>query len=394
MTLRANPIRVAPILAAFVLNIVVGSLAPLGPVTSTAHAVVGSTFDASDSSVAVDGGETDCDTTVECPALKISKVANPGTIDAGETASYTIVIWNAGPGTASEAMWSDDLPRGVSWSVQLINADENDTCSSSIDSDGQQSASCQFGDLGQSAMPVAPYNADSPGKVIVVSGDTDPKDCEGLDNTAFASASNADAVQSSASIEVNCPTSLVIDKSADTETVHFVLDSDGNLLSVEPEQVTWTLTYTMANGPVSDALITDPLSEYLLFVSASDGGAYDEATHTITWELGDLTEDGSFNVSFVTTVDPAAPEADPILNVATIVSNETPEDDGEDSLRVTSESELGGNPTPTPSIPNTALVLGPAGEPISIPVELLAFVFLGTLGTLAYANARASRRRR
>jgi hypothetical protein len=96
----------------------------------------------------------------------------------------------------------------------------------------------------------------------------------------------------------------------------------------------------------------------------------------------------------VTEVDPAAPEGDPILNVATIVSNETPEDDGEDSIIVTSESELGSNPTPKPSVPNTAVVFGPAGEPISIPVELLAFVFIGSLGALAYANVRATRRRR
>jgi len=80
--------------------------------------------------------------------------------------------------------------------------------------------------------------------------------------------------------------------------------------------------------------------------------------------------------------------------VATIDSNETDPDDGEDSIIVTSESELGGNPTPTPSVPNTALVFGPAGEPISIPVELLAFILFGSLGTLAYANVRTARRRR
>ena len=108
----------------------------------------------------------------------------------------------------------------------------------------------------------------------------------------------------------------------------------------------------------------------------------------------DLTVDGSDSVSFVTTVDPEAPEVDPIVNVATIDSNETDPDDGEDSIIVTSESELGGSPTPTPSVPNTALVFGPAGEPISIPVELLAFILFGSLGTLAYANVRTARRRR
>jgi uncharacterized repeat protein (TIGR01451 family)/fimbrial isopeptide formation D2 family protein len=463
------------------------------------------------------------DATVECPGLNISKVAAEETIDAGETATYTIVVWNAGPGTAFDAEWSDDLPVGVSWSIDLINADGDDACSSSIDSISmQQSASCEFGDLGPSAMPTAPYSETSPGKVIVVSGETDRDDCGDLDNTAFASASNADTVDASATIHVDCPTvaivkvnnqpepvlpgtvvsytltvtvgdsqasdvvvkdklplgldaptsisdggsyepsnrtitwelgdldpdsyeltyqaavsldteqgdelvnlavvtspnsqcpdadtlgpecdddstvivrvpTLVIDKSADTEEVHFVFDADGNVLSVEPEQVTWTLTYTLANGPVTDAVITDPLPEFLVFVSASDGGVYDPVTGIITWELGDLMVDGSDSVSFVTTVDPDAPEVDPILNVATIVSNETPEDDGEDSIRVTSESELGGNPTPTPSVPNTALVLGPAGEPISIPVELLAFLFVSSLGTLAFANVRATRRRR
>ena len=33
-------------------------------------------------------------------------------------------------------------------------------------------------------------------------------------------------------------------------------------------------------------------------------------------------------------------------------------------------------------------------EPISIPVELMVALFLGSLGTLALANVRAARRRR
>jgi hypothetical protein len=45
-------------------------------------------------------------------------------------------------------------------------------------------------------------------------------------------------------------------------------------------------------------------------------------------------------------------------------------------------------------VPNTALVFGPNGEPVSIPVELMVVLFLGSLGTLALANVRAARRRR
>ena len=86
-----------------------------------------------------------------------------------------------------------------------------------------------------------------------------------------------------------------------------MFDADGNVLSVDPEQVTWTLTYTLTEGPVSGAFISDELPEFLVFVSASDGGVYDPATRIITWDLGDLMVDGSDSVSFVTTVDPDAP---------------------------------------------------------------------------------------
>lgn len=452
------------------------------------------------------------DTTVECPGLNISKTADNGTIDAGELASYTITVWNVGPGTALDASWSDELPAGVSWNVELQNPDGDDACASSIDGEGNQSASCDFGDLAASDM--------EHGKVIVVSGWTDRADCGVLDNTAFADASNDDTVQASDSITVKCPLveiqkvndqpepvlpgtvvsytltvtvsdgpakdvvvsdvlpigldaptsisdggtyeggtrtitwnlgdlangsyeltyqaavsegtahgdelvnvavvtsdnsqcpdaesiadectddstitvrvpTLVIDKAADTEIVHFVFDEEGAVLSVTPEQVTWTLTYTLANGPVTNAVITDPLPDYLTFVSASDGGVYDDALRTITWELGTLTESGS--VTFVTTVDPDAPETDPIVNVATIVSNETPEDSGEDSIIVTSESVQAGTSTPSPSVPDTALVPGLNGQPLNLPVELMAFLFLASLGALAFANVRAVRRRR
>ena len=96
----------------------------------------------------------------------------------------------------------------------------------------------------------------------------------------------------------------------------------------------------------------------------------------------------------VTTVDSDASETAPIVNVASIVSHETPKDEGQDSIRVTSESLQGGQSTPKPSVPNTALAFGPAGEPISIPVEFLVVLFLGSLGALAFANVRAARRRR
>ena len=328
------------------------------------------------------------DVTIECPGLNIMKTAGESPIYAGEDASFTVTVWNSGPGVAFDVTVHDELPAGVDWNGALVVGGSGDECtlSSSIveGAEAEWSFDCELGDLD----PSGPEG----GVQIVISGTTDRDDCGELLNHAWAEASNHDEVgPAEASVLVKCPT-LVIEKEADTEVVHFVFDAEGNVLSVDPEQVTWTLTYTLTDGPVTNAVITDPVPDFLTFVSASDGGVYDDATRTITWEFPELTASGS--VTFVTTVDADAPETEPIVNVATIVSDQTPSDDGEDEIRVTSESELGGNPTPTPSVPDTALVIRPDGTPLSIPVELLVVLFLGSLGTLTYANVRAVRRRR
>ncbi|MEO8247021.1 MAG: isopeptide-forming domain-containing fimbrial protein [Chloroflexota bacterium] len=194
--------------------------------------------------------------------------------------------------------------------------------------------------------------------------------------------------------DVRIPT-LVIGKDADTETVALLFDAQGNLKSVTPNPVTWTLTWTMTNGPVTNAVITDVIPDGLTYVadSASDGGVYDAATHTVTWTFPSLS-DASGTVSFETSTDADAAIGTPIENVAVIDSNETAPDDGRDSITVSEQSEQGSTGTPEPSVPDTASVSGPNGQPVTIPVELLMVLFLASLGTLATVNVRSVRRRR
>jgi fimbrial isopeptide formation D2 family protein len=321
---------------------------------------------------------------VNCPTVAIEKSNDqPEPVLPGTVVSYALTV-TVGDSQASDVVVTDTLPEGLDAPTSISDGGAYD--------DATRTISWELGDLDPGSYELT-YQA-------AVSLDTEQGD--ELVNLAVVTSPNsqcpdaanlADECDDDSTVTVRVPT-LVIDKAADTDEVHFVFDAQGNMKSVDPAQVTWTLTYTMANGPVTNAVITDPLPDFLVFVSASDGGTYDPATGTITWNLGDLTVDGSDSVSFVTTVDPDAPETDPIVNVASIVSNETPKDDGQDSIRVTSESELGGNPTPTPSVPNTAVVFGPAGQPVQIPIELLMLVFFGSLGALAFANVRAVRRRR
>jgi hypothetical protein len=143
-------------------------------------------------------------------------------------------------------------------------------------------------------------------------------------------------------------------------------------------------------------VICDPLPAHLSFVSASDGGHIADGSGgceagVVEWSLGTLSASGS--VTFKTTVDVDAPDG-AIENVAVIFSDQTPEDEGRDHVNVTSESVQAATPTPRPSVPNTAVVLAPNGQPIQVPIELLVVLFLGSLGVLAVANVRAVRRRR
>jgi hypothetical protein len=144
-------------------------------------------------------------------------------------------------------------------------------------------------------------------------------------------------------------------------------------------------------------VITDEIPDGLVYVdgSASDGGVYDAATETLTWTFATLSESGS--VTFETEVDPETiSRVGPTVNVAVISSDQTPEDEGQDQVTVTVEEELGGNPTPTPTprLPDTAMGIGIGGEPVTVPVELLAAAFVTSLGALALANVRARSRRR
>ncbi len=351
-----------------------------------------------DNAVAVSAGNEPSESTednvdeasiiVECPGLNLIKEADADPIHAGDEASFTITVWNAGPGDAFDVELHDDLPAGLSWDFEIVSGDASDTdcmmASSLVDGGIQhQSIDCDFGTLLPTSM--------EDGIVILVFADTDRTSCGLLENTATADGSNLDEpLTSSDSILVKCPT-LTLDKVASTELITITGPDDAMVAT--PSVVTWTLTYTLADGPVTNAVITDEIPLGFEFLDAADGGTLVDGA--VTWTFPTLTESGS--VTFRTTVDPETiSRVAPTVNVAIIVSDETPEDDGEDSVRVTREEELGGNPTPTPrpSLPDTSAGIGLNGEPIAVPIELLAAFFIGSLGGLTLVNVKARNRRR
>ena len=151
----------------------------------------------------------DATITVLCPDVTVDKDAVNAIVNAGENASFDIIVTNNGPGTAFGVTLTDMLP-SVSGTWALSGTNESDC---SIAGDGV-SLSCRFGDMASGAS-----------KTFTVSTTTDPADCPvsgtfDLDNTATVDATNEPNTPAftannsdSATITVNCP-DVTVDKDA------------------------------------------------------------------------------------------------------------------------------------------------------------------------------------
>lgn len=323
----------------------------------------------------VDADQNDdlvCDsTTVDVQSISIEKTSTAeGTVLRGASVDFTLSLAVVN-GPIDSVTIVDQLPAGIGDATSISDGGTYDAASNRITwvlsdvADGEE--------LTYSAVVNASASAGEHTNVATI---TDGPCVE-------------DGCTDDETIVVRTP-ALVIDKAADAEQI--VISGPADALVATPSVVTWTLTYTLTDGPVTNAVITDEIPAGFVFVDAANGGTF--ADGTVTWTFATLSESGS--VSFRTTVDPETiSRAAPTVNTATISSDQTPEDPGEDSVTVAVEPPpKGGNPTPQPSMPNTSLGIGPDGQPVTVPVELLAVVFIGSLGALTLANVKSRGRRR
>ena len=315
---------------------------------------------------------------VKCPTITLEKENDAvGSVLPGTTVTYTLTL-TVSDGPANDVMVVDEMPEGLEDPTDISDGGSFDEATNTITWD--------LGDLNDGIYELT-YNA-------VVADDVEHG--EELVNAAAATSTNSQCpdfetlgpeCEDGSTVIVRVPT-LVIDKVANAEVI--VISGPTDALVATPSVVTWTLTYTLTNGPVTNAVITDEVPVGFEFLDASDGGVLVDGV--VTWTFPTLTESGS--VSFRTTVDPETiSRVAPTVNVAVIDSDETAPDEGEDSVTVEVEPPVSGG-NPTPPLPDTAAGVGLNGEPITVPVELMVAFFLGSLGALALANARSRSRRR
>ncbi len=322
---------------------------------------------------------------VSCPEIALDKVNDAvGSVLPGTTVEYTLTLTvnddGLENGEATDVTVHDVLPVGLE---NPTNFDDGGIGGTASYDSTTRTVTWELGNLGEGTYELT-YDA-------TVANDV--ANGAELVNAAEATSTNSQCPPELAELGPECkddstvivrvPT-LVIDKVADTELI--TISGPANALVATPSVVTWTLTYTLTNGPVTNAVITDPIPVGFTFLDAANGGTF--ANGIVTWNLGTLTTSGS--VTFRTTVNPVTIPRTGQTNTATIDSNETLPDNGQDSVRVTViPPPLGGNP-----LPNTSTAIGLNGEPVQVPIELLVAFFIGSLGALALANVKASNRRR
>ncbi len=160
-------------------------------------------------SATVEGGgdptpNTDDDpTTIEDQKanLTVTKTPNSQTINAGDDVVFTIQVDNAGPGTAKGVTLSDALPSGTAGA--WVEDPDNPDCQIT----GNQ-LDCDFGDMASGAS-----------RTVTVKAPTDIDNCAVYDNTATASATNADDAQDDAQVTCQKP-DLTVTKTPNSQTIN------------------------------------------------------------------------------------------------------------------------------------------------------------------------------
>ena len=93
------------------------------------------------------------------------------------------------------------------------------------------------------------------------------------------------------------------------------------------DQLPFTVSYVNNLNTVATVTVKDTLEEGLTFVSADNGGTYDEATRTVTWVLKDVAPFAKGSVTVITEVNENAVDAaDPtVVNSAVVKIGDQPE---------------------------------------------------------------------
>ena len=148
---------------------------------------------------------------------------------------------------------------------------------------------------------------------------------------------------------------LIVDKSYVGNTGGTAINGTG--IAKVGDTLTYTLAYDLTGGPVTNGVLTDTLPNGLDYVvgSATNNAqftfvSYTAATRTLTWTAPVVSTDGSVTYK-VTVLAGSFNLPQPLVNTATVDSNETNKDD--DTANVLVQVVLAATATPVVTLPPT-----------------------------------------
>ncbi len=240
--------------------------------------------------------------------LSLDKQATPGVVEAGGLVTYTLIVRNAGPTTATDVEVREVLPAGTHLvSISADNPDfDNEFCASD--------ATCYLGTV---------YHTTVARVTVVVEVDVNLQ-AASLTNLAYVSGDQVDSVAANnldtATVEVTAAprADLAVDKMA-TPTA----------------EVGGTISYTIQvynDGPMAAAnvVVTDTLPPQVTFASAGAGCNLVGSSTVVCHEpLLDVDQAVTFHV--VVTVNGDVPVGSSVENVA-VAGSDAPDPDLADNL--------------------------------------------------------------
>jgi uncharacterized repeat protein (TIGR01451 family) len=234
--------------------------------------------------------------------LSVTNVDSPDPVVSGGVITYTQIVTNNGPDTASDVVLTQTLPATLTFTS--IAAPAGFACTTpAVGSSGTitcSTASMASGATGTFVL-VTSVAAASGTVSLTVSVDGDTFDPDPLDNSATA-------------------TTTVLAPEADLS----ITKTTNSIEAVQGGEITWSIAVTNSGPSAStNVVVTDVLPAGLTFVSATPTQGSCSGTTTVTCTLGTILNGASATITLVASVNASSGT---ITNSATVVSTEADPD--------------------------------------------------------------------
>lgn len=234
-----------------------------------------------------DNTATDTTDVVAKAELAVSKTGAPEPVDAGSNLTYTIQWTVGGNAYSDDVVVIDTLPANVSF----VSASDG----------GTFAAGKVTWNLGN----VTPVKTGA--LTLVVEVNSPQLNGTAINNSVTITNKAGDTATGTAKNTVRSDHELTITKTDDPDPVK------------RNEQLTYTINWGVTgNEPAIAVVVKDALPFGTTFVSASNGGTFDVATKTITWNLGDKVPGDTGSLTLVVKINGDFPPNLDIENTATV----------------------------------------------------------------------------